>query len=706
MENLFWIGFIGAVVAGLFAVVQAKKVMSYSEGTERMQKIAANIRAGANAYLKQQYTTVFKVFMVVFVILLILAFATGGQMLSKYTPFAFVTGGIFSMLAGFIGMKIATNSNARTAQAASESLNKGLRVAFSSGSVMGFTVVGLGMLDITMWFFLLRCAFGVNDPAALGNIMVMNGMGASFMALFARVGGGIYTKAADVGADLVGKVEAGIPEDDPRNPATIADNVGDNVGDVAGMGADLYESYVGSILATFALGAVGGYGWNGMLLPVALAVCGIICSIFGSFLVKTKEDATQESLLKSLRTGTYTAAVLAAVLAAPLTYWILGSWGVYVAILCGLLGGCAIGYFTEYYTSDTYKPTQELAAASETGSATIIIGGISLGLKSTMTSILIVAAAVLVSYFAAGGTVQIVDGAGHFTSAFNQGLYGIGIAGVGMLSTLGITLATDAYGPVADNAGGIAEMSGLPETVRQRTDALDSLGNTTAATGKGFAIGSASLTALALLVSYVNIVQENTDEILNFTLTSPTVLVGLFTGAMLTFVFTAETMNAVQKAAQSIVVEVRRQFKEIPGIMEYKAEPDYASCVGLCTKGALREMVSPAVLAIVVPIVTGLILGPTGVVGLLGGVSVTGFAMAVFMSNAGGAWDNAKKYIETGHHGGKGSEQHKAAVVGDTVGDPFKDTSGPSLNILIKLCSTVSIVFSGLILAFNVMNML
>ncbi len=706
MENLFWIGFIGALVAGLFAVMQAKKVLSYSEGSEKMRKIAANIRSGANAYLKQQYTTVFKVFIVVFVILLVIAFATGGKMLSKFTPFAFVTGGIFSMLAGFIGMKIATNSNARTAQAASESLNKGLRVAFSSGSVMGFTVVGLGMLDITMWFFLLRYAFGINDPVALGNIMVMNGMGASFMALFARVGGGIYTKAADVGADLVGKVEAGIPEDDPRNPATIADNVGDNVGDVAGMGADLYESYVGSILATFALGAVGGYGWNGMLLPVALAVCGIICSIFGSFLVKTKENATQESLLKSLRTGTYTAAVLAAALAAPLTYWILGSWGVYIAILCGLIGGCAIGYFTEYYTSDTYKPTQELAAASETGSATIIIGGVSLGLKSTMTSIIIVAVAVLVSYFAAGGAVQIVDGAGHFTAAFNRGLYGIGIAGVGMLSTLGITLATDAYGPVADNAGGIAEMSGLPETVRQRTDALDSLGNTTAATGKGFAIGSASLTALALLVSYVNIVQDNTDEILNFTLTSPTVLVGLFIGAMLTFVFTAETMNAVQKAAQSIVVEVRRQFKEIPGIMEYKAEPDYASCVGLCTKGALHEMVTPAVLAIVVPIITGLILGPTGVVGLLGGVSVSGFAMAVFMSNAGGAWDNAKKYIETGHHGGKGSDQHKAAVVGDTVGDPFKDTSGPSLNILIKLCSTVSIVFSGLILAFNLMSFL
>ena len=706
MENLFWIGFVGFALAILFAVMQAKKVMSYSEGNPKMQKIAANIRAGANAYLKQQYTTVFKVFVVVFIVLLIIAFASGGKMLSKFTPFAFVTGGVFSMLAGFIGMKIATNSNARTAQAASESLNKGLRVAFSSGSVMGFTVVGLGMLDITMWFFLLRYAFGINDPVQLGNIMVMNGMGASFMALFARVGGGIYTKAADVGADLVGKVEAGIPEDDPRNPATIADNVGDNVGDVAGMGADLYESYVGSILATFALGAVGGYGWGGMLLPVALAVCGIICSILGSFLVKTKEDATQESLLKSLRTGTYTAAVLAAVLAAPLTYFILGNMGVYIAILCGLIGGCAIGYFTEYYTSDTYKPTQELAAASETGSATIIIGGISLGLKSTMTSILIVAVAVLVSYFTAGGSVQIVDGSGAFTAAFNQGLYGIGIAGVGMLSTLGITLATDAYGPVADNAGGIAEMSGLPETVRDRTDALDSLGNTTAATGKGFAIGSASLTALALLVSYVNIVQENTTETLNFTLTSPAVLVGMFIGAMLTFVFSAFTMSAVQKAAQSIVVEVRRQFKEIPGIMEYKADPDYASCVGLCTKGALHEMVAPALLAIIVPIATGLILGPTGVVGLLGGVSVTGFAMAVFMSNAGGAWDNAKKYIESGHHGGKGSEQHKAAVVGDTVGDPFKDTSGPSLNILIKLCSTVSIVFSGLILAFNLMNLL
>lgn len=703
MENLFWIGLVGAVLALLFAVVQSRKVMSFSEGNDTMRKIASSIREGANAYLKHQYTTVAKVFVVVFVILLVIAFGSNGDMLSKFTPFAFLTGGIWSMLAGFIGMKIATNANARTAWAASEGLNRGLRVAFSSGSVMGFTVVGLGLLDVTIWFLALRYGFQINDPMLLGNIMVMNGMGASFMALFARVGGGIYTKAADVGADLVGKVEAGIPEDDPRNPATIADNVGDNVGDVAGMGADLYESYVGSILATFALGACAGYGWKGMLLPIALAVCGVVCSLIGTFFVKTKEEATQKSLLKSLRTGTYLAAVLAAIVAAPLTYYILGNWGVYIAILAGLIGGCLIGYFTEYFTSDTYKPTQNLASASETGAATIIIGGISLGLMSTMASILIVAIAILVSYFAAGGTAVIIDASGAFTPEFNHGLYGIGIAAVGMLSTLGITLATDAYGPVADNAGGIAEMAGLPEEVRDRTDALDSLGNTTAATGKGFAIGSASLTALALLVSYVNIVQAKTVDTLNFTLTSPTVLVGLFIGAMLTFVFSAFTMSAVQTAAQSIVVEVRRQFREIPGIMEYKADPDYAACVGLCTKGALREMVTPALLAIIVPIITGLILGPTGVVGLLGGVSVTGFAMAVFMSNAGGAWDNAKKYIERGNHGGKGSECHKAAVVGDTVGDPFKDTSGPSLNILIKLCSTVSIVFSGLIVAFSIL---
>ena len=699
MDQLFWIGFVGAIIAGLFAITQAKKVVTYSEGNERMRKIAANIREGANAYLKQQYTTVFKVFVVVFVVLLVIAFASGGKMLSKFTPFAFVTGGVFSMLAGFIGMKIATNSNARTAQAASESLNKGLRVAFSSGSVMGFTVVGLGMLDITMWFFLLHYGFGISDPTQLGNIMVMNGMGASFMALFARVGGGIYTKAADVGADLVGKVEAGIPEDDPRNPATIADNVGDNVGDVAGMGADLYESYVGSIISASALGvaAFSDQAFKAMAIPMVMAAVGIICSIIGSFFVKTEENADQRTLLKALSRGTNLSAILIAIISFFLVWALLGleHWGLYVAILSGLVAGVLIGKATEYYTSDTYKPTQELSSKSQTGSATIIIGGLGLGMLSTALPIIIVAVCILLAFFLSGGA-----------QSAGMGLYGIALAAVGMLSTLGITLATDAYGPVADNAGGIAEMAGLDPEVRQRTDALDSLGNTTAATGKGFAIGSASLTALALLVSYVNIVQENTTETLNFTLTSPTVLVGMFVGAMLTFVFSAFTMSAVQKAAQSIVVEVRRQFREIAGIMEYKADPDYASCVALCTKGALHEMVAPAILAIVVPILTGLVLGPTGVVGLLGGVSVTGFAMAVFMSNAGGAWDNAKKYIESGHHGGKGSECHKAAVVGDTVGDPFKDTSGPSLNILIKLCSTVSIVFSGLILAFNLMNIL
>lgn len=703
LENLFLIGFAGAAIALIFAVLQSRKVLSFSEGNDTIKKIASSIREGADAFLKHQYTTVSKVFLVVFILLLIIAFGSNGDMLSKFTPFAFLTGGLWSMMAGFIGMKIATKANSRTAWASSESLNKGLRVAFSSGSVMGFTVVGLGMLDITLWFFVLNFGAGISDPTMIGNIMVMNGMGASFMALFARVGGGIYTKAADVGADLVGKVEAGIPEDDPRNPATIADNVGDNVGDVAGMGADLYESYVGSILATFALGAIAGYGFNGMILPLSISVLGIVCSVIGSFFVKTKENATQKSLLTSLRTGTYLAAVLAAIAAAPLTYYFLKDsavawWGVYIAILAGLLAGVLIGYFTEYFTSDNYKPTKKLAQASETGAATIIIGGISLGMLSTLASILIVVGAILVSYFSAGGSIDITD-----TASFKHGLYGIGIAAVGMLSTLGITLATDAYGPVADNAGGIAEMAGLPSEVRERTDALDSLGNTTAATGKGFAIGSASLTSLALLVSYVDIVQTRTVEVLNFSLTNPTVLVGLFIGSMLTFVFSAMTMSAVQTAAQSIVREVRRQFREIVGIMDGSADPDYATCVSLCTKGALREMVAPAILAVVVPIVTGLLLGPTGVVGLLGGVSVTGFAMAVFMSNAGGAWDNAKKYIEQGHLGGKGSDCHKAAVVGDTVGDPFKDTSGPSLNILIKLCSTVSIVFSGLIIAFSIL---
>ena len=700
LENLFCLGLVGAVIALIFALIQAKKVLGFSEGSELMQKLAASIRKGANAYLKRQYTTVAKIFIIVFVILLLLAWQ--GMLDNWFIPFAFLTGGIYSGLAGFIGMKIATSANARTANAAHESLNRGLNVAFSSGAVMGFTVVGLGLLDVSIWFHILKYIAGF-EAAKIAQTMVMFGMGASFMALFGRVGGGIFTKAADVGADLVGKVEAGIPEDDPRNPATIADNVGDNVGDVAGMGADLYESYVGSILATFALGAAA-YGsenltWNAMLLPLVIAVVGVVCSVLGTFLIRTREDATQKSLLATLRKGTYTAAVLAAIIGAPVTYFIMGSWGPYIAILAGLVAGCAIGYFTEYYTSDTYKPTQNLADSTETGAATTIIGGISLGMLSTAAPIIIIGIAIIVSFLAAGGS--LATSGENYSALFSKGLYGIGIAAVGMLSTLGITLATDAYGPVADNAGGIAEMSGLGEEVRNRTDALDSLGNTTAATGKGFAIGSAALTALALLVSYVDVVKVRMDHAPDLSLTNPAVLVGLFVGAMLTFVFAALTMSGVQRAAQSIVVEVRRQFREISGIMEGKADPDYASCVDLCTKGALHEMVVPSLLAIIVPVITGLILGAEAVVGLLGGVTVTGFVVAVFMSNAGGAWDNAKKYIESGKHGGKGSDCHKAAVIGDTVGDPFKDTSGPSLNILIKLCSTVSIVFSGLITTFH-----
>ena len=698
-ENMFWLGLVGAAIALIFALTQAKKVMGFSEGTELMQKLAASIRQGANAYLKRQYTTVAVIFIIVFVILL--GLRAINMLDNWFIPFAFLTGGIWSGLAGFVGMKIATSANARTANAAHESLNRGLSVAFSSGAVMGFTVVGLGLLDVSVWFHILRYIAHF-EAEQIAQTMVMFGMGASFMALFGRVGGGIFTKAADVGADLVGKVEAGIPEDDPRNPATIADNVGDNVGDVAGMGADLYESYVGSILATFALGAAAyaadGKVWQSILLPVVIAVLGVVCSVIGTFLVRTREDATQKSLLATLRKGTYTAAVLAAVIGAPVTYYIMGSWGPYISILAGLIAGCAIGYFTEYYTSDTYKPTQNLADATETGAATTIIGGISLGMKSTAAPIVIIGIAIIVSFLASGGTLSTASG--EYDLLFAKGLYGIGIAAVGMLSTLGITLATDAYGPVADNAGGIAEMSGLGEEVRNRTDALDSLGNTTAATGKGFAIGSAALTALALLVSYVDVV-EGRVAALDLSITNPAVLVGLFVGAMLTFLFAALTMSGVQRAAQSIVVEVRRQFREISGIMEGKADPDYASCVDLCTKGALHEMVVPSLLAIIVPVVTGLILGAEAVVGLLGGVTVTGFVVAVFMSNAGGAWDNAKKYIEGGHHGGKGSECHKAAVIGDTVGDPFKDTSGPSLNILIKLCSTVSIVFSGLITSYH-----
>lgn len=680
--------FVGSLIALLFAFLTAKKVLKFSEGTETMKKISKSIRTGANAYLKRQYVIVAVFFAVMFVVLGIMSFC---KLLTPYVPFAFITGGFFSALSGFIGMKIATLSNARTANACREGLNRGLRVAFSAGSVMGFTVVGLGMLDISIWFLLLRYVFCL-EPAEITSAMLTFGMGASSMALFARVGGGIFTKAADVGADLVGKVEAGIPEDDPRNPAVIADNVGDNVGDVAGMGADLYESYVGSILSASALG-VAAFSGNvkAMALPLLLAAVGVLCSIIGTFLIRTKENATQKTLLKALSKGTNFSAILIAIAALPLVYYILGKehWSIYFAILAGLVAGVLIGQSTEYFTSETYKPTKKLSDSSETGSATIIISGLSLGMLSTALPIIIVAACILVAYFVSGGK-----------ESASMGLYGIALAAVGMLSTLGITLATDAYGPVADNAGGIAEMAGLEEEVRQRTDALDSLGNTTAATGKGFAIGSAALTALALMASYIEKVQRiegGKEAISNLSLMNPTVLIGLFIGACLPFVFAALTMESVGRAAQSVVKEVRRQFKEITGLMQGKADPDYAKCVDLCTKSSLKEMVLPTIVAVIVPIAVGLLLGCTGVVGMLAGATASGFLLAVFMSNSGGAWDNAKKYIEGGAHGGKGSNCHKAAVVGDTVGDPFKDTSGPSINILIKLLSMVSIVFAALI---------
>lgn len=683
--------FIGSVAALLFAVFTAKKVLKFSEGTDKMQKQAKAIRRGANAFLKRQYKIVGIFFAVLFVILCVMAIL---KFLTPYVPFAFVTGGFFSALSGFIGMKIATASNARTANACREGLNRGLRVAFSAGSVMGFTVVGLGLLDISIWFFLLKFVFKL-EPTEITSAMLTFGMGASCMALFARVGGGIFTKAADVGADLVGKVEAGIPEDDPRNPAVIADNVGDNVGDVAGMGADLYESYVGSILSASALGVAAFNGdIKAMSLPLILAAVGVICSIIGTFLVRTKEGASQKDLLRALSKGTNFSAIVIAIISFPLVYFILGkeNWTLYFPILAGLLAGVLIGQATEYFTSDTYKPTKKLSDSSETGSATIIISGLSLGMISTALPIVIVAICVLVSYFVSGGG--------------SQGLYGIALAAVGMLSTLGITLATDAYGPVADNAGGIAEMSGLPKEVRQRTDALDSLGNTTAATGKGFAIGSAALTALALMASYIdkaNSIPGGAEKISDLSLMNPTVLMGMFIGACLPFVFAALTMDSVGKAAQSVVKEVRRQFKEITGLMEGKSDPDYARCVDLCTKASLKEMVLPTIVAIAVPIAVGLVLGCTGVVGMLAGATATGFLMAVFMSNSGGAWDNAKKYIESGTHGGKGSSCHKAAVVGDTVGDPFKDTAGPSINILIKLLSMVSIVFAAVVINFSIL---
>ncbi|MDR3149344.1 MAG: sodium-translocating pyrophosphatase, partial [Oscillospiraceae bacterium] len=585
--------------------------------------------------------------------------------------------------------------------------------AFSSGTVMGFTVVGLGMLDLSIWYVILRFGFHL-ELSEMTAAMLTFGMGASSMALFARVGGGIFTKAADVGADLVGKVEAGIPEDDPRNPAVIADNVGDNVGDVAGMGADLYESYVGSVIATMALAISAGYGITGVLVPMVLAAVGIIASIVGTFFVKTKEKASQRELLSALRKGTYISSALIVIAAFFVVKFVGGALapdgadalfygdpvplGTFAAIISGLIAGVLIGFFTEYYTSDTYKPTQKLSDSALTGSATVIIGGIGLGMASTAIPVIIVGISVLISFFSAGGL-----------SSFAGGLYGVGISAVGMLSTLGITLATDAYGPVADNAGGIAEMAGLGEHVRERTDALDSLGNTTAATGKGFAIGSAALTALALIVAYIDEIKlKAPDFSFDLALTNPPVLIGLFVGAMLPFLFSSMTMNAVGRAAQSIVVEVRRQFREIKGLMEGApgVEADYAKCVEICTKGAQKEMLAPAILGIVSPIIVGLILGVNGVVGMLGGSTATGFVLAVMMSNSGGAWDNAKKYIESGKHGGKGSDAHKAAVVGDTVGDPFKDTSGPSINILIKLLSMVSIVFAGLIINFNIIGLL
>ncbi len=685
--------FAGSVLALLFALLMSRKVLNFSEGTDLMKKISQSIRKGANAYLKRQYKIVLIFFAVMFLVLAVMAVF---KLLTPYVPFAFVTGGFFSALSGFIGMKIATLANARTANACQEGLNKGLRIAFSAGSVMGFTVVGLGLLDISVWFFLLKFVFKLSAES-ITSAMLTFGMGASSMALFARVGGGIFTKAADVGADLVGKVEAGIPEDDPRNPAVIADNVGDNVGDVAGMGADLYESYVGSVISACALGVAAFHTIEAMALPMLLAALGVVCSIIGTFFVRTKEGATQKQLLSALSRGTNFSAITIAIVALPLIYWVLGkaNWKIYFAILAGLIAGVLIGKATEYFTSDGFKPTQNLAGTSETGTATIIIGGLSVGMLSTLMPIIIISICVLVAFYVSGGATNA-----------SLGLYGIALSAVGMLSTLGITLATDAYGPVADNAGGIAQMAGLDEKVRERTDALDSLGNTTAATGKGFAIGSAALTALALMVSYIDKVKSidgGLEKIADLSITNPTVLTGLFIGACLPFVFAAITMNSVGRAAQSVVKEVRRQFKEITGLMDGKADPDYESCVDLCTKASLREMVLPTIVAVVVPVIVGLTLGCTGVVGMLAGATASGFLMAVFMSNSGGAWDNAKKYIESGVHGGKGSENHKAAVVGDTVGDPFKDTSGPAINILIKLLSMVSIVFAAVVVSFSIL---
>ena len=743
-SKIFFLVPLSAIIALGFAYYFFKQMMKESEGTDTMKKIAKYVREGAMAYLKQQYKVVTIVFVILTTLFAIMAYVLEIQ--NPWVPFAFLTGGFFSGLAGFFGMKTATYASARTANAAQRSLNDGLRLAFRSGAVMGLVVVGLGLLDISIWFYALQYIIGALDNTtdaiiaanpSMKLIMITTttltfGMGASTQALFARVGGGIFTKAADVGADLVGKVEAGIPEDDPRNPATIADNVGDNVGDVAGMGADLYESYCGAILSTAALGATAfatsGYEtqFNGVIAPMIIAAVGILLSIVGIFLVKAKEGASQKQLLNALGRGVNVSSVLIAAFSFIILQYldIPNYTGIWAAMLVGLLGGIGIGKITEYYTSSGYKPTQQIAESTKTGPATVIIAGIGTGMISTAFPVLIVGASVIFAFlFAASFDFNNIA----------MGLYGIAIAAVGMLSTLGITLATDAYGPIADNAGGNAEMSGLGEEVRKRTDALDSLGNTTAATGKGFAIGSAALTALALMASYIEEIKiamarvpekveafkefatanhfENVDihaatipqmmQYFQVDLMNPRVLVGAFIGSMAAFLFCGLTMNAVGRAAQSMVEEVRRQFREIKGILEGKAEPDYARCVAISTKGAQREMLVPSMLAILIPIATGVIFGVSGVMGLLlGGVS-TGFILAVFMANAGGAWDNAKKYIEEGNFGGKGSDCHKAAVTGDTVGDPFKDTSGPSLNILIKLMSMVSIVMAGLTVAWS-----
>lgn len=727
---VFWLIPIASVVALGMAWFFFRTMMKEDEGTDRMKEIAEHVRKGAMAYLKQQYKVVTAVFVVLAIVFAFMAYVLKVQ--NPWVPFAFLTGGLFSGLAGFFGMKTATYASARTAHGARTGLDKGLKIAFRSGAVMGLVVVGLGLLDIAIWFIVLNAVYE-GEATALVTItttMLTFGMGASTQALFARVGGGIYTKAADVGADLVGKVEANIPEDDPRNPATIADNVGDNVGDVAGMGADLYESYCGSILSTAALGATA-FAMNGdmqlraVIAPMVIAAIGIFLSLIGIFLVRTKEGASMKELLHSLGLGTNVSAALIAVATFAILYLLgIENWlGLSFSVISGLVAGVIIGQATEYYTSQSYKPTQKIAEASQTGPATVIIKGIGTGMISTMIPVVTISVAIMLSYLCANGFDMSLS-----AKSISTGLYGIGIAAVGMLSTLGITLATDAYGPIADNAGGNAEMSGLGKEVRERTDALDALGNTTAATGKGFAIGSAALTALALLASYIEEIKiamiraveygkqyvdaagnvfdpsnATTIDFINFfqvNLINPKVLVGAFLGAMAAFLFCGLTMGAVGRAAESMVQEVRRQFREIKGILEGKATPDYGRCVEISTRSAQREMIIPSLLAIVIPIVVGLVLGVAGVLGLLTGGLAAGFTLAVFMSNSGGAWDNAKKMIEEGNFGGKGSENHKATIVGDTVGDPFKDTSGPSLNILIKLMSMVSIVMAGLTIAF------